>query len=137
MLSLCAMGMFLPLALGLGAKSPFEGPPVPGVEAGPTPRPQGRSHLPMRGQRRVIADTDRALVQAALRDLRTGAVVVVEEEEGFPLLPRTHRRTGFIHFFGPVPNRTTALPGAPWMDPATVVSGGNIVGRVYPLGWGY
>ena len=133
MLALCAMTILLPLVLG--AKDSFENPAHSAAVS--RPGSQGRSHHHMRGQRPLIADTDRGLVQAAMRDLRTGAVVVVEEDEAFALLPRTHARTGFIHFFGPRPNRTTALPGAPWMDASKVVSGGNTVAQVYPLGWGY
>ena len=140
MSALGVMAILLPIALALGAKASLASPPLPGLDARQPPQatqPRGRSHRMMRGQRPPIPDTDRALVQATLWDLRTGAVVVVEEEEGFPLLPRTHARTGFIHFFGPAPNRTTTMPPAPWMDPSTVVSGGNTVAQVHPLGWGY
>jgi len=84
----------------------------------------------IKGLRRPQPNTERALVQAALKELREGAVVVVEDTRT-PLLPRWPVRNGLFRLTRPVPS----LAPAPWMDTSKVVSGGNPVGLLVPLGW--
>ena len=119
---------------------------TPGASANPPRLPGRRPHAaqaqgpalhPLLGLRPLIADTDRGLVRAAMRDLRTGAVVVVEED-GMSPVPGWPAKSGFTHYFGPLTSRAIMVQPVPaWMDPTKVISGGNTVAQVYPLGWGY
>jgi len=84
----------------------------------------------IKGLRRPLPTTQRALAKVAVKDLRDGAVVVVEDAGPSPL-PRWPARNGVFRLLQPVP----ALPPAPWMDMSRVVSGGNTVALLYPLGW--
>lgn len=84
----------------------------------------------IKGLRRPLPTTERALAKAAVRDMRDGAVVVVEDAAPEPL-PRWPARNGVFRLLRPVP----VLPPAPWMDMSRVVSGGNTVALLYPLGW--
>jgi hypothetical protein len=114
----------LPILLAL-ALTPSSGPALPAV--------QGlRRPIPMSAD---VAD----YVRWSLNEI--GQAVVVVEGEYAPPLPRV--ATGLRVFDGnlrifsaklPLP---TAIPVAPWMDASTVVAGGNVVQRSYPLGWGY
>jgi len=65
-----------------------------------------------------------------------GAVVVVEEEpvSWVTLVPK---RTGLRRFFTPAPLPAGGLPAPCWMEDAKVVSGGNTIAQLVPLGWGY
>lgn len=85
----------------------------------------------IKGLRRPMPITDQELVQASLRDLRNGSVVVVEDMAPGPL-PFGAGKTGFFRLSNPF---KLSLP--PQMDPSKVISGGNTIGEVYPLGWGY
>lgn len=76
--------------------------------------------------------TDQGLVQATLGDLRNGMVVVVEDQAPQPLAMWTGR-TSYFRLYGPF-TRELFLP--PGQDPSKVISGGNTIGQVFPLGWG-
>lgn len=117
------------LAFGLSAPTQTQAPRPPTVRRarkGPVP-------ARIKGLRPLMAPTDQALVQATMGDLRNGMVVVVEDQAP-PPLPRWPGRKGYFRFSGPF----HASPAPPLgMDPAKVVSGGNTIGEVFPLGWGY
>jgi hypothetical protein len=81
----------------------------------------------IKGLRRTAPNTRQALVKATLRDLRSGAVVVVEEDT-IPPLPRWPAPGSLFRMMRP-------LPPMPGMDPMRVVSNGNTVALLYPLGW--
>jgi len=91
-----------------------------------------RSEPSIKGLRVPRGVTDRAFVQAALRDLAGGPVVVVEEES-FTLKPSRTVRFGNLRVLA----QPAALPVAPWVDDTRVFSGTNVVAQVFPLGWGY
>lgn len=84
----------------------------------------------IKGLRQPLPITEQALAKAAVKDLHGGAVVVVEDSGTSPL-PRWPARNSVFRLLRPVP----ALPPAPWMDTSRVVSGGNPVALLYPLGW--
>lgn len=77
----------------------------------------------------------------ALREM-PGAVVVVEEDGPEALSTQT---LGKSFFRGQLrlltkkdfPIFPTTPPMPRWMDPSVTMSGGNVVGQVFPLGWGY
>ncbi len=79
--------------------------------------------------------------RSALREM-PGAIVVVEEEGPAPL---TKQSTGASLLRGklrlltrkdlPVFPATTPMPR--WMDPNITMSGGNVVGQTFPIGYGY
>ena len=120
------------LSLGLGLPSQAQ------VTQAPRPRTARRARTGpaparIKGLRPFLPPTDRALVQSTLWDLRSGAVVVVDDQ--LPsTLPGWPARTGYFRVFGPF-HVSPALP--PDQDPSKVMSGGNTIGQVYPLGWGY
>lgn len=120
------------LLLGLGAPSQAQGTPAPKPHAGRHAR-TGPVPARIKGLRPLMLATDQALVQSALGDLRNGMVVVVEDQAPSPL-PRWPGRTSYFRVFGPF-HASPALP--PGLDPSKVISGGNTIGQVYPLGWGY
>jgi hypothetical protein len=68
------------------------------------------------------------------------AVVVVEGEYALPLpkVPVGIRIFDVnLSIFKPRLPLATEIPMAPWMDTNTVMSGGNVVQKSYPIGWGY
>jgi len=71
---------------------------------------------------------------AQIRAILASEVLV--EENALAPLPALPARFGLFRFNGnlPVPGR---FPPPPYLDPAKVVSGGNTIAQVYPLGWGY
>lgn len=79
--------------------------------------------------------------RTALREM-PGAVVVVEEDGPAPLAKQS---AGASLFKGrlrllarkdlPVFPATTPMPR--WMDPTITMSGGNVAGQVFPMGYGY
>ena len=107
------------------ARKPKE--PVPAVR--PLPRK-------IKGLKEPLGVTDRALLQAVLRDLGSGLVVVVEEEAP-TLKPSQVVRFGNLRVLARSSAAASGLPLPPWMDNAIVLSGGNTVAQVFPLGWGY
>lgn len=88
----------------------------------------------IKGLHHPMASTERALVRATMKDLRGGAVVVVEERDS-PILPWWSGRPRVFRLLRLRPAQPVSLPAAPWMDTSKVVSGGNPVALLYPLGW--
>jgi hypothetical protein len=80
----------------------------------------------IKGLRQPMVRTDRGLVRATLKDIKGGAVVVVEEQAY--VLPWWPAK-GDFRMLRP------ALAPAPWMDTTRVVENGNPVALLYPLGW--
>ena len=82
--------------------------------------------------------------RSSVQEIGGGAVVVVEDVLPVVVMPELH--TGLRLLGGKLQlfNRDLPQPGdlpiTSWMDPNTVYSGGtggNVVARTYPIGWGY
>lgn len=107
---------------------------TPSAGAGPTlPAVQGlRKPLPMSAD---VAD----FVKWSLSEAGQ-AVVVVEGEYERPL-PKVATGIrifdGKLRLFSPRLPNPADIPAAPWTDTGTTRSGGNVVQRMYPIGWGY
>ena len=115
-------------------------------QAGPLPfGHMGPELPPVKGLRRPlpIAASVADYAHSAIIEIGGGAVVVVEDylpfampkvPEGFTLIGgRLRFQTGAA--VGPTTQGVQ--PAFPWMDSNAVRSGGNVVGRVYPMGLGY
>ena len=89
----------------------------------------------VRGLKYLPRMTERALVQAALRDLASGWVVVEDQE--LTLKPGQVVRFGNLRVLARPLTSPAGLPPAPWVDNTIVVSGTNTVAQIFPLGWGY
>jgi len=113
------------LALALGPLPPSPGPTLPPVKGLVKPMDPA-------------ADA-KAYVRWSLREMGQ-AVVVVEGTMGLPLPTlATGIRVfdGKLKLFKPRLPRPDEIPAPPSMDFNTVMAGGNVVQRSYPLGWGY
>ena len=126
--------LLFPLCLAVAAQTP-PGKAAPRLgDRAAEPESHGPTPRKIKGLRRPEVSTDQATVLAALKDLRAGMVVVVDEA-ALPPLPWRPVRAGYFRLFGPRPTWTTSLPTAPWMDDSRIVSGGNPIALYYPLGW--
>lgn len=79
--------------------------------------------------------------RSALREM-PGAIVVVEEDGPIPLAQETGSRSIFRGKLRLLTKRDfpvfPATPPMPrWMDPNVTMSGGNVVGQIFPIGYGY
>ncbi|NTV72733.1 MAG: hypothetical protein HGA66_00790 [Holophaga sp.] len=114
----------LPVLLAL-ALTPSAGPALPAVQGLRKPLP-------------VAADVA-AFVKWSLAEMGQ-AVVVVEGEYALPL-PRVSTGIqileGKMRLFSVKMPNPADIPAAPWMDTSTLRSGGNVVQKIYPIGWGY
>ncbi|BDU74784.1 hypothetical protein [Mesoterricola silvestris] len=114
----------LPLVLAL-ALTPSPGPALPSVAGLRRPMP-------------VAADVAE-YVRWSLTELGQ-AVVVVEGEYAAPL-PKVATGIRFLdgnlRLFSVRGINPADIPAAPWMDTGTIRSGGNVVQKTYPIGWGY
>jgi hypothetical protein len=63
--------------------------------------------------------------------------VVVVEDTSLPAFSMPRARRSLFRLLEVPGQPDLALPVAFWMDPTKVISGGNTVAQVYPLGWGY
>jgi len=114
-------------AMAQDAKAPLKArDPVPASQPAP-PR--------IKGLKDPLGVTDLALIQATLRDLPDSVVVV--EAEGFSLLPTQQVRLDMFRLLDGSLAPGSGLPLAPWADGPALVSGGNRIAQVFPLGWGY
>jgi len=113
------------LTLALGPLPPSPGPSLPPVKGLVKPMNAG-------------ADA-KAYVRWSLKEMGQ-AVVVVEGAMGLPLPTlATGIRVfdGKLKLFKPRLPQPGEIPAPPSMDLNTVMAGGNVVQRSYPLGWGY
>ena len=77
----------------------------------------------------------RAFFQPRLRN-GASAVVIVEDFAPAPMPSKVLKRRVF-RLLVPPADPALALPDSAWMTGSRVVSGGNTVSEIYPLGWGY
>ncbi len=80
-------------------------------------------------------------VRRGLRDM-PGAVVVVEEEGPEQLSQQAVARTLLRgRLLLALKKELPVFPATPpmprWLDPNVTMSGGNVVGQMFPIGWGY
>ena len=87
----------------------------------------------IKGLRPPLGVTEPELVQAILTDFSGGLVLV--DEEAISYLGGKDFRRGLLRTQAPPGALGSALP--PWMDSSCVMSGGTLIARNYPLGWGY
>jgi len=115
----------LPVLLSLALTPASVGPSLPPVKGLVKPLPQG-------------ADV-KDYVRWSLKEMGQ-AVVVVEGELGLPL-PKLATGLqvfeGNLKLFRPRLPLPSEIPAPVWMDANTVMAGGNVVQRSYPLGLGY
>ncbi len=82
-----------------------------------------------------LGPTRRNLMRAVLRDMQ-GSVVVVEGEAPPPVL-RATVRIGLFRLLWPNYSPAADLPGAISTESSAVISGGNTIALLNPIGWGY
>lgn len=82
--------------------------------------------------------------RSSMKEIRGGAVVVVEDVLQVVVMPQLFTGVrllgGKLQLFNREVPQPGDLPVNTWMDPGTVYSGGtggNVVQRTYPIGWGY
>lgn len=106
---------------------------VPGpAPAGPPLQPRVRLQAP-----RMHVDMD-AEVKQAMKEM-AGAVVVVEGRYESPIPKHLEAVTilkGRLRLSRSAPGMDTRMLPA-WMNPGSVVGGGNVLHKSYPIGWGY
>ncbi|BDU78641.1 hypothetical protein [Mesoterricola sediminis] len=120
----------LPLVLALALVPDASAAPSPG----PTPPPVKGLIKPL-AQGAGVAD----YVRWSLKEVGQ-AVVVVEGEAGLPLptlAAGIKVFDGNLKLFRPRLPLPSEIPAPAWMDANTVMAGGNVVQKTYPIGWGY
>ena len=123
--------MFKPVALSLSLLLFL---PVLGQTGGPRHLPvpsssMGPSLPHLRGVRRAGA----RVVYPSLN----AAVVMVVEDQPAPWVTVAPKGTWLFRCLAPVPIPDGGLSQSSWMEASRVVSGGNTIAQLYPLGWGY
>jgi hypothetical protein len=117
--------LILCLALTPGAASHAAGPALPAVKGLMKPL-------------KASADV-KDMVQWSLGEMGQAVVVVEGELAMLPKVATPGIRVfdGKLRLFTPKLPRIDEIPMPYWVNPNVTMAGGNVVQKIYPMGWGY